>query len=90
MGQLKDLEISKYKRESKALMPIKFCCLFFVNCGLFSWVYKKVRTEIKTERNETKTNETKRSETETDRNETKSGKIFDIFRPEKEKCSMKT
>jgi hypothetical protein len=33
---LKDLEISKYKRESKARMPIKFCCLIFVNCGLFS------------------------------------------------------
>ena len=49
-----------------------------------------MRTEIKTERNETKTNETKRSETETDRNETKSGKILDIFRPEKEKCNMKT
>jgi hypothetical protein len=26
---LKDLEISKYKRESKARMPIKFCCLIF-------------------------------------------------------------
>jgi hypothetical protein len=34
---LKDLEISKYKRESKARMPIKFCCLIFVNCGLFSF-----------------------------------------------------
>jgi hypothetical protein len=35
---LKDLEISKYKRESKAqfFMPIKFCCLILVNCGLFS------------------------------------------------------
>jgi hypothetical protein len=28
---LKDLEISKYKRESKAWMPIKYYCLFFVN-----------------------------------------------------------
>jgi hypothetical protein len=35
---LKDLEISKYKRESKTRMPIKCCCLFFVNCGLFNWV----------------------------------------------------
>jgi hypothetical protein len=30
---LKDLEISKYKRESKAQMPIQFCCLFCVSCG---------------------------------------------------------
>ena len=35
---LKDLEISKYKRESKARMPIKFCCLIFINCGLFSFL----------------------------------------------------
>jgi hypothetical protein len=35
---LKDLEISKYKRESKARMPITFCCLIFVNCGLFSFL----------------------------------------------------
>ena len=35
---LKNLEISKYKRESKAWMPIKFCCLIFVNCGLFSFL----------------------------------------------------
>ena len=35
---LKDLEISKYKRESQARMPIKLCCLFFVNCGLFSFL----------------------------------------------------
>jgi hypothetical protein len=41
---LKDLEISKYKRESKARMPIKFCCLCFVNCGLFSFLnIKKVK-----------------------------------------------
>ena len=33
---LKDLEISKYKRESKARMPIKFCCLIFVNCGFLN------------------------------------------------------
>jgi hypothetical protein len=46
LGQLKDLEISKYKRESKALMPIKFCCLFFVNCGLFSWVHEKCETIV--------------------------------------------
>jgi hypothetical protein len=38
---LKDLEISKYKRESKARMPIKFCCLFFVNCGFLN--IKKVK-----------------------------------------------
>jgi hypothetical protein len=35
---LKNLEISKYKRESKARMLIKFCCLIFVNCGLFSFL----------------------------------------------------
>jgi hypothetical protein len=35
---LKDLEVSKYKRESKARMPIKLCCLIFVNCGLFSFL----------------------------------------------------
>jgi hypothetical protein len=41
---LKDLEISKYKRESKARMAIKFCCLIFVNCGLFSFLnIKKVK-----------------------------------------------
>ena len=41
---LKDLEISKYKRESKARMPIKFCCLIFINCGLFSFLnIKKVK-----------------------------------------------
>ena len=27
-----------HKRESKARMPIKFYCLFFVNCGLFSFL----------------------------------------------------
>ena len=43
---LKDLQISKYKRESKTWMPIIFCCLFFVNCGLFSFLYiKKVKIE---------------------------------------------
>jgi hypothetical protein len=41
---LKYLEISKYKRESKAQMPIKFCCLIFVNCDLFSFLnIKKVK-----------------------------------------------
>ena len=41
---LKDLEISKYKWESKARMSIKFCCLIFVNCGLFSFLnIKKVK-----------------------------------------------
>ena len=35
---LKDLEISKYKREPKARMPIKCYCLIFVNCGLFSFL----------------------------------------------------
>ena len=52
-----------------------------------------VKCETKSKRNETKPNETKPIETkrnEIKRNETKSGKIFDIFRPEKEKCSMKT
>ena len=44
LGHLKDLEISKYKRESKARMPIKCCCLIFVNCGLFSFLnIKKVK-----------------------------------------------
>jgi hypothetical protein len=37
LGHLKDLEISKYKREMKARMPIKLCWLIFVNCGLFSF-----------------------------------------------------
>jgi len=41
---LKDLEISKYKRESKARMPITCCCLLFVKCGLFSFLnIKKVK-----------------------------------------------
>ena len=35
---LKNLEISKFKRESKARMSIKLCCLIFVNCGLFSFL----------------------------------------------------
>ena len=39
---LKSLEIYKYKWESKAWMPIKFCCLFFVNCGLFSFLNNKM------------------------------------------------
>ena len=38
LGHLKDLEISKYKPESKARMPIKFYCLILVNCGLFSFL----------------------------------------------------
>lgn len=53
----------------------------------------KGQNEIETKRNETKPNEAKRNQTKQNRlkrNETKSGKIFDIFRPEKEKCSMKT
>ena len=38
---LKDLEISKYKRESKTRMPIKFCRLI---CGLFSFLnIKKIK-----------------------------------------------
>ena len=41
---LKDLEISKYKRESKTRMPINFCCLISVNCGLFSFLnIKKIK-----------------------------------------------
>jgi len=36
---LKDLEISKYKQESKARMPITFCCFSFVNCCLI-WLFK--------------------------------------------------
>jgi hypothetical protein len=38
LGHLKDLEISKYKRESKVWMSIKFYYLIFVNCGLFSFL----------------------------------------------------
>ena len=38
LEHLKDLEISKYKRESKARMRIKFCCLILVDCGLFSFL----------------------------------------------------
>jgi hypothetical protein len=44
---LKDLEISKYKRESKARMLIQFCCLIFVNCGLFSFLSIKKVNNIK-------------------------------------------
>ena len=41
---MKDLEISKYKRESKARIPIKCCCLCLVNDGLFSFLnIKKVK-----------------------------------------------
>ena len=44
LGHLKDLEISKYKRKSKARMPIKFCCLIFASCGFFSFLnIKKVK-----------------------------------------------
>ena len=32
---MKDIDISKYKWESKAWMSIKFYCLIFVNCGLY-------------------------------------------------------
>ena len=47
LGHLKDLEISKYKRESKAQMPIIFCCLIIVNCGLFSFLnIEKVKIYI--------------------------------------------
>ena len=34
----KGLEISRYKWELKARMWIKFYCLIFVNCGLFSFL----------------------------------------------------
>ena len=44
LGHLNDLEISKYKQESKARMPIKFWCLIFVNCDLFIFLnIKKVK-----------------------------------------------
>jgi hypothetical protein len=56
--------------------------------GAFNRGTCRVWNEIKTERNQTKQTETDRNETKS--NETKSGKIFDIFRPEKENCSMKT
>ena len=36
---LKDLEISKYKRESKGRWPIKICRFIFVNCCLI-WLSK--------------------------------------------------
>jgi hypothetical protein len=42
---LKDLEISKYKRESKARMSIKFCCLIFVNCGFLTIKKVKISNE---------------------------------------------
>jgi hypothetical protein len=86
LGQLKDLEISKYKRESKALMPIKFCVYFLLIVAYLAGFMKSAKRN----KNGTQRNENERNETETDRNETKSGKIFDIFRPEKEKCSMQT
>jgi hypothetical protein len=35
---LKDLQISKYKRESNTRMSIQFCCLILVNCDLFSFL----------------------------------------------------
>ena len=37
---LKDLEISKYKRESKGRWPIKICRFIFANC-LFGFLYIK-------------------------------------------------
>ena len=47
LGNLKYLEISKYKRESKARMSITFYCLIFVNCGLFSFLnIKRVKIYI--------------------------------------------
>jgi hypothetical protein len=43
LGHLKDIEMSKYKRESKARMPITFCCLILLT-GLFSFLnIKKVK-----------------------------------------------
>ena len=42
---LKDLEISKYKRESKGRRPIKNCRFIFVNCCLFDFLnIKSVKT----------------------------------------------
>jgi len=38
MGHLKDLEISKYKRESKGRMPIKIIVLFLLIVVLFGFL----------------------------------------------------
>jgi hypothetical protein len=47
LGHLKDLEISKYKREMKARMPITLCWLIFVNCGLISRLYLDISRSFK-------------------------------------------
>jgi hypothetical protein len=48
MGQLKDLEISKYKRESKVCMPIKIYYFIFLIVVLFGCVkIKSVKKIIK-------------------------------------------
>ena len=39
LGHLKDLEITKYKRESKGHVLIQICSLFFVN-GCLIWLSK--------------------------------------------------
>jgi hypothetical protein len=49
---LKDLEISKYKRESKGRWPIKICRFIFVNCCLiwlskhFTWVLMRKKKPV--------------------------------------------
>ena len=42
MGHLTDLEISKYKRESKVCMPIKIYHFIFFNCCLIWLCVKKI------------------------------------------------
>jgi hypothetical protein len=49
LGHLKDLEISKYKRESKGRMLIKSDRFIFVNCCLI-WLSKyKIKTFLQME-----------------------------------------
>jgi len=42
LGQLKDIELSKYKRESKGRMPKKIICLFLLIVVLFGFLNIKV------------------------------------------------
>ena len=46
MGQLKDLEISKYKRESKVCMPIEIYHFIFLIVVLFGFVNIKSVNKI--------------------------------------------
>jgi hypothetical protein len=81
LGQLKDLEISKYKRESKALMPIKFCVYFLLIVAYLAGFMKSAkRNKNGTQRNENERNETKRNETKQKPIETKRNRVkFSIY-----------